>query len=118
MYHFVVKTLFFYNPKTNGKIANYHDNPKLMKRRNYLIEKIKDSKTVGIVIATLAIRNYLKVIDRLKTLLKLCNKKYYVISVGKPTVAKLANFAEVSVYFSCTECDCNTIYCFRLKFMW
>lgn len=67
----------------------------ILKKRNFLIEKIKDSKTIGIIIGTLSVKNYIKVIERMKKLIELSSKKYYLISVGKPTVAKLANFPEV-----------------------
>ncbi|GJQ85950.1 hypothetical protein Trydic_g21798 [Trypoxylus dichotomus] len=40
----------------------------------------------------------MKAIDRIKKLLTLNRKKYYIISVGKPTVAKLANFPEMDMY--------------------
>ena len=66
-----------------------------LKRRNYLIEKIRDATTFGIVIATLNIKDYLKITDMLKSILKKVNKKVYLISVGKPTPTKLANFQEV-----------------------
>lgn len=77
-------------------IKQFDTHSRILKRRNYLMEKIKDSKTIGIVIGTLAVQNYLKIIERLKSLIKSRGKKYYLISVGKPTVAKLANFQEVS----------------------
>lgn len=48
-------------------------------------------------------------IERIKKLLTLSNKKYYLISVGKPTVAKLANFPEMDVYVIIT-CAMNEIY--------
>ncbi|CAH1971071.1 unnamed protein product [Acanthoscelides obtectus] len=82
---------------------------RVLKRRNYLMEKIRDSRTIGIVIGTLGVKNYLNVIARMKELINLSRKKYYIISVGKPTVAKLANFPELDVYVMVT-CAMNEIY--------
>lgn len=84
--------LFVYE---NNEIKRYEIDTRILKRRYFLSEKIKDSKTIGIVIGTLAVKNYLKVVERMKTLLTAHKKKYYIISVGKLTVAKLANFPEV-----------------------
>lgn len=66
-----------------------------LKRRRYLVEKLKDAKVVGIVVATLGIKNYLESIKSVKNALKLKNKKSYIVCVGKPNPAKLANFPEV-----------------------
>lgn len=66
-----------------------------LKRRRFLVEKLKDAKVVGIVVATLGIKDYLKVITMVKNILKQKNKKSYILSVGKINPAKLANFPEV-----------------------
>lgn len=87
--------LYAYDPDS-CQITTFEIDSKIIKRRYFLAEKIKDSKTVGIVVGTLAIKNYLKVVERMKQLLVAHKKKYYIISVGKLTVAKLANFPEVS----------------------
>ncbi|CAH0548955.1 unnamed protein product [Brassicogethes aeneus] len=104
------RNLYYYKPKVDNKmIVKYEMESKIIKRRYFLMEKIKDSNTVGIVVGTLAVKNYLKVIERIKRLLNMCGKKYYLISVGKPTVAKLANFPEVDLYVIIT-CAMNEIY--------
>lgn len=92
---FLAKVLYYFDPNTSNDIQQYEQDMKILKRRYFFIEKIKDSNTIGIVISTLAVRNYLKIIERIKTLAKIHSKKHYIISVGKPTVAKLANFPEV-----------------------
>lgn len=94
----VSKELHIYNPKSNEtELIKFEHNLKVLKRRHYLMEKIKDSQVIGILVGTVAVKNYLQVIDRIKSLLKLHKKKYYTIVVGKPTVAKLANFSEVKL---------------------
>lgn len=91
---FLVSSIYTYDEE-KGTLVNYDLDKNIIRRRYYLIEKIKDSSTLGIIIGTLSVKNYLKVIDRLKEIIKLNHKKYYLVSVGKPTVAKLANFPEV-----------------------
>ncbi|KAL1502131.1 hypothetical protein ABEB36_007323 [Hypothenemus hampei] len=107
---FNVKCLYYYEPDKNPpKITPFQQNTKIIKRRHFLIEKIKDANTIGIVIGTLGVKNYLKVIERLKKLAEANGKKYYLISVGKPTVAKLANLGEIDIYVMIT-CAMNEIY--------
>ena len=84
-----------------GEIKNFEAlNTPWLKRRRFLVEKLKDAKVVAIVVATLGIKNYLNIINSLKSTLKKVNKKTYILCVGKINPAKLANFAEVSIYFS------------------
>lgn len=67
----------------------------VIKKKHYIKEKIKDSTHIGILICSLSIKDLLKSIDRVKCLCKKANKKCYIFSVGRPNVAKLANFPEV-----------------------
>ncbi|KAK9874379.1 hypothetical protein WA026_002726 [Henosepilachna vigintioctopunctata] len=102
--------LFSLDPSnTKLEITHFTPPPVTIKRRYYLAERIKDSQIFGIVMGTLAIDNYLKILDRIKKLLKLNRKKYYVISVGKISPAKLANFPEMDVYIVIT-CAMNEVY--------
>jgi diphthamide biosynthesis protein 2 len=59
------------------------------------IERIRDAKTLGILVGTLGASNYLGAVNRVKQLAKQRRKKVYIIAVGKPNVTKLANFPEV-----------------------
>lgn len=107
---FVDKSLHILNTqKELYEIAKYEIDAKIIKRRYYLIEKIRDAQTFGIVIGTVGVKNYMDVINRLKKLIEVNNKKYYLISVGKPTVAKLANFVEVLI--TSLHINVNLIYC-------
>ncbi|XP_044764321.1 2-(3-amino-3-carboxypropyl)histidine synthase subunit 2 [Coccinella septempunctata] len=103
------QNLYQYDPSASSEIVNFKENPAILKRRYYLSEKIKDSQTFGIVMGTLAVDNYLKVLSRMKKLLKLNKKKFYVLSVGKISVAKLANFPEMDVFIVIT-CAMNEVY--------
>ncbi|XP_066144439.1 2-(3-amino-3-carboxypropyl)histidine synthase subunit 2 [Euwallacea fornicatus] len=107
---FKSKRFYYVDPsKQPLDLMSYQPDSKIIKRRYFLIEKIKDASTIGIVIGTLAVKNYLKVIERVKKLVEACGKKYYLISVGKPTVAKLANLGEIDIYVMIT-CAMNEIY--------
>lgn len=80
----------------NSKISEFEAlNTPWLKRRRFLIEKLKDARVVGIVVATLGIQEYLTAINTVKRILKQKNKKSYLLSVGKINPAKLANFPEV-----------------------
>ncbi|KAL2747776.1 diphthamide biosynthesis protein 2-like isoform X2 [Vespula maculifrons] len=80
-------------------------NSSWLKRRRFLVEKLKDAKVVGIVVATLGIQDYLKCISMIKNTLKQKNKKTYTLCVGKINPTKLANFPEVDAFviIACSE---------------
>lgn len=67
----------------------------VIKKKHYIKERIKDSTHIGILICSLSIRDLIEHINRTKYLCKRTNKKCYIFSVGRPNVAKLANFPEV-----------------------
>lgn len=68
---------------------------RLIRKRLYLIEKVKDAKIIGILVGTLGVQGYMAAVESVRSLAKRKGKKCYVISVGAPNVAKLANFPEV-----------------------
>lgn len=72
----------------------------VIKKRHYIKEKIKDATHIGILICSLSIQDLLERINKVKCLCKKANKKCYIISVGRPNVAKLANFPEVITSYS------------------
>ncbi|XP_023949690.2 2-(3-amino-3-carboxypropyl)histidine synthase subunit 2 [Bicyclus anynana] len=77
------------------------------KRRRYLVEKCRDANVVGILVCKLAGDQTKDIISRMKQLCKVNGKKSYIVSVGKPNVAKLANFPEIDIYvmIACPEND-------------
>lgn len=88
--------MYWYDPSGVKELECYSaQNSKFLMKRMYLIERVKDAKTLGIVVGTLGVSNYLGAVDRLKELAKRQGKKLYIIAVGKPSVTKLANFPEV-----------------------
>ena len=66
-------------------------------KRFYVIEKIKDARTVGILVGTLAMAGYKEIIAHLKKIFSACAKKTYTFVVGKLNPNKLANFPEVAI---------------------
>lgn len=80
-----------------------------LKRRRFLVEKLKDARVVGIVVATLGIERYLTAINTVKKILKQKKKKSYILSVGKINPAKLANFPEIDAFVVIT-CPENEVF--------
>ncbi|CAH3168330.1 unnamed protein product [Pocillopora meandrina] len=99
---------YSYDPCTNiGRKETLNVNKALMKRY-YMIQRAKDAQVVGIVVGTLGVADYLRVIERLKQVIKLAGKKSYLFVMGKLNVAKMANFMEVDV-FVLVACPENTL---------
>ncbi|KAJ7380295.1 Diphthamide biosynthesis protein 2 [Desmophyllum pertusum] len=99
---------YSYDPCTNvGRKETLNVNKALM-RRYYMIQRAKDAQVVGIVVGTLGVADYLKVIERMKQVIKLAGKKSYLFVMGKLNVAKMANFMEVDV-FVLVACPENTL---------
>ena len=69
-----------------------------MMKRYFLVEKAKDAERVGLLVGTLGTEKYLDILEKLKTSGKNAGKRIYTFLVGKPNVAKLANFPEVDVF--------------------
>ncbi|XP_012137952.1 diphthamide biosynthesis 2 [Megachile rotundata] len=102
-----VKNWYYYE---NNTIIEYEAlNTPWLKRRRFLVEKLKDAKVVGIVVATLGIKDYLKVITMMKDILKQKNKKSYILSIGKINPVKLANFPEIDAFVVIT-CPENEVF--------
>ncbi|XP_076623349.1 diphthamide biosynthesis 2 [Colletes latitarsis] len=94
----------------NSNVIEFHAlNTPWLKRRRFLIEKLKDANVVGIVVATLGIKDYLKIITMVKNILKKKNKKSYILSVGKINPTKLANFPEIDAFVVIT-CPENEVF--------
>ncbi|KAK6171859.1 hypothetical protein SNE40_018283 [Patella caerulea] len=115
MMNFTENSFYSYDPVSQkGRHEEININKTLMKRF-YMIERVKDANTVGIVVGTLGVANYLAIISKIKKLLKSAGKKHYTFVVGKLNVAKLGNFMEVDVFVlvSCCEntlVDCKEFY--------
>ncbi|GMT15608.1 hypothetical protein PFISCL1PPCAC_6905, partial [Pristionchus fissidentatus] len=75
-----------------------------LRRRLFMVEKVRDANTIGLVVGTVAVAGHREAVGRIRTLARAAGKKVYVISVGKVNVAKLANFSadvDTFVLLSC-----------------
>ncbi|XP_053698038.1 2-(3-amino-3-carboxypropyl)histidine synthase subunit 2 [Sabethes cyaneus] len=106
------ETWFRYDPSTNSLELADPLNSKWLRRRFYYIEKCKDARSLGIVVATLTADGYLDVVNRVQQLAKARGIRTYIISVGKINPAKLANFAEIDC-FVLVGCPENNLFTSR-----
>jgi len=105
---FNTSSFYVFDPAINtGMKQEPSDIHKILKQRYYLTERAKSAEIVGILVGTLGVSGYLLILEQLKRLVKQAGKRSYTIAVGKPNVAKLANFPEVDVFvvFACPECS-------------
>lgn len=114
----LAKEWYVLDPDT--KKVEHLEETSWFKRRRFLVEKCKDANVVGILVCKLAGDQTKDIIRRMKELCRINGKKSYIVSVGKPNVAKLANFPEVSkailktisynntyltfIYLTCFQC--------------
>lgn len=71
--------------------------PNLMKRYRFM-QVARTAGTVGILVNTLSLANVKSLIGAIGAKLKEAGKKHYVFVVGKPNVAKLANFESIDIW--------------------
>ncbi|KAI9542857.1 Diphthamide biosynthesis protein 2 [Dissostichus eleginoides] len=90
--------------KMTGRTESVSINRALMKRY-YAIERAKDANVVGILVGTLGVSDYLKIIQQLKEAIHGAGKKSYLFAMGKLNVPKLANFLEIDIFvlIACPE---------------
>ncbi|KAG2388633.1 hypothetical protein C9374_000072 [Naegleria lovaniensis] len=67
-------------------------------RRFALVQKAKEAQVFGILVATVSVENYLKMVEYVKRLIIDNNRKFYLFFVGKLNVPKLANFMEIDMF--------------------
>ncbi|KAK9323466.1 putative diphthamide synthesis protein-domain-containing protein [Lipomyces orientalis] len=67
-------------------------------RRYKTMMSARAASTIGILVNTLSLRSSSELIMSLQQLIRDAGKKHYVVAVGKPNVAKLANFDVVDVW--------------------
>jgi len=79
-------------------------------KRFNLIEKVKESETFGIIVGSLSIENLNDLLEEVKNTLKLKEKKYYQLLLGKITEEKLANFVEYIDCFVLIACPFSDFY--------
>uniref|UniRef100_F1L989 2-(3-amino-3-carboxypropyl)histidine synthase subunit 2 n=1 Tax=Ascaris suum TaxID=6253 RepID=F1L989_ASCSU len=85
--------VFSFSPLTSESSFSRSSANKLLRRRLYLVEKVRDANTLALVVGTVGVEGHREAIERTRELCKNAAKKLYVLSVGKVNVAKLSNFA-------------------------
>lgn len=71
--------------------------PNLMRRYRYM-HLARAAGTIGILVNTLSLANTKTLIRKIGEKIKVAGKRHYVFVVGKPNVAKLANFDAVDLW--------------------
>ncbi|KAI5962720.1 DPH2 [Candida theae] len=84
-----------YDPDTNSTSQGPY--PNLMRRYKF-VHVARTAGTIGILVNTLSLSNTKQLINTIKDKIKKAGKKHYVFVVGKPNVAKLANFESVDLW--------------------
>lgn len=74
------------------------DASRILRKRFATLLKANDAERIGIVPGTLGVSRNLEVIERCKKIILESGKRYYVVLVGKPNPAKLANFPEIDAF--------------------
>uniref|UniRef100_A0A914ZNC6 2-(3-amino-3-carboxypropyl)histidine synthase subunit 2 n=1 Tax=Parascaris univalens TaxID=6257 RepID=A0A914ZNC6_PARUN len=85
--------VFSFSPLTLESSFSRSSTSKLLRKRLYLVEKVRDANTLALVVGTVGLDGHKEAIERTRELCKNAAKKLYVLSVGKVNVAKLSNFA-------------------------
>ena len=79
-----------------------------LRKRYALLTSVSTVPIFGILINTLSVKNYLHMVEHVKSQIARAGKKSYTFVVGKVNAAKVANFSEVGawVVIGCWESSC------------
>jgi diphthamide biosynthesis protein 2 len=99
-YHHICPEIYTYSPSSSRLTLSSPQTNLSLRRRYVAVQKARDAGTIGIIISTLGKKDYLTLINMLRTLILDRGKKPYLLALGKLNPAKVANF---------TECDCFVI---------
>ncbi|WKX95391.1 hypothetical protein Q1695_012103 [Nippostrongylus brasiliensis] len=69
-----------------------------LRKRLFLVEKLRDASTVGLVVGSASVRGHVEAVQRVRQMCAAAGKRLYVISVGKVNVPKLSNFADIEAF--------------------
>uniref|UniRef100_A0A914GTZ0 2-(3-amino-3-carboxypropyl)histidine synthase subunit 2 n=1 Tax=Globodera rostochiensis TaxID=31243 RepID=A0A914GTZ0_GLORO len=93
-----------YCPETRKFHTSETSAHRMLLRRLYLIERLRDARTVGLVIGAVALRGCREAVARVRNLCVRDGKRLYVMYIGKLNEAKLSNFGidvDAFVLLSC-----------------
>ncbi|KAL6716483.1 Diphthamide biosynthesis protein 2 [Lecanora helva] len=84
---------------TNGLGESYTaSTSRALNRRYALLTSTATVSIFGILVNTLSVKNYLDVVDHVKSQILAAGKKSYTFVVGKVNAAKVANFSEIGAW--------------------
>ncbi|AET40870.1 2-(3-amino-3-carboxypropyl)histidine synthase Ecym_7013 [Eremothecium cymbalariae DBVPG len=89
------KAVTVYHPDQNVLVQGPFP---LMMRRYRSMHVARTASTIGILVNTLSLTNTRELLASLINLIRENGKKHYVFVVGKPNVAKLANFEAIDIW--------------------
>ncbi|KAL9046658.1 MAG: hypothetical protein Q9214_000556 [Letrouitia sp. 1 TL-2023] len=69
-----------------------------LRRRYAVITSVSSVPIIGILVNTLSVRNYLHIVELVKSRIAEAGKKSYTFVVGKVNAAKVANFSEIGAW--------------------
>ena len=69
-----------------------------LNRRYALLTSVSTASIFGILINTLSVKNYLHIVEHVKSQIRDAGKKSYTFVVGKVNAAKVANFSEIDAW--------------------
>ena len=69
-----------------------------LSRRYALLTSVSAASIFGILVNTLSVKNYLHIVEHVKSLIQAAGKKSYTFVVGKVNAAKVANFGEIGAW--------------------
>ena len=69
-----------------------------LNRRYALLTSVSTASIFGILINTLSVKNYLHIVEYVKSQIQAAGKKSYTFVVGKVNAAKVANFSEIGAW--------------------
>lgn len=82
---------------SSTKSLNQGSFPNLSRRYKYM-QVARTSGTIGLLVNTLSLSNTKKLMKLVSERIKSAGKKHYLFVVGKPNVAKLANFENIDIW--------------------
>ncbi|KOG98145.1 2-(3-amino-3-carboxypropyl)histidine synthase [Saccharomyces eubayanus] len=91
----VFQSIHIFDPAASDLVTGPF--PSLMKRYKYM-HVARTAGCIGILVNTLSLRNTRETINELIKLIRAREKKHYLFVVGKPNVAKLANFEDIDIW--------------------
>uniref|UniRef100_UPI00358DDD2C 2-(3-amino-3-carboxypropyl)histidine synthase subunit 2 n=1 Tax=Myxine glutinosa TaxID=7769 RepID=UPI00358DDD2C len=89
-------------PECDGDVGGRHEDGVeracILRRRRYLVERVRDAHIIGIILGTLGMVGYRDTVARMREVAERAGKRHYTFAVGKLNPAKLANFPEIDVF--------------------